>query len=148
MTNIATVLKTEISRIARKEMRSELQQLKSASAQYRSHIASLRRQIKALEQRINKVGKATNGKAARPASADQGGAEVHLRFSAKRLAAQRNRLGLSANSLAALLGVSAQSVYNWETGKSRPRYEQLQAIAAVRKMGKREVAAKLTEVAS
>jgi hypothetical protein len=34
-------------------------------------------------------------------------------------------------------------VYHWETGKSRPRAAQLAAIAAVRKLGKREVAARL-----
>jgi DNA-binding transcriptional regulator YiaG len=44
-----------------------------------------------------------------------------------------------------LLGVSAQSVYHWETGKSKPRKSQLLAISAVRKMGKRDVTAKLAE---
>jgi len=46
-----------------------------------------------------------------------------------------------------LLGVSAQSVYHWETGKTKPRVSQLAAIAAVRKLGKRAVAAKLGEPA-
>jgi DNA-binding transcriptional regulator YiaG len=44
-----------------------------------------------------------------------------------------------------MLGVSAQSVYHWETGKNKPRTSQLAAIAAVRKMGKRDVAEKLAE---
>jgi len=39
--------------------------------------------------------------------------------------------------------VSAQSVYHWEAGKSRPRAAQLTAIAAVRKLGKREVLSRL-----
>jgi DNA-binding transcriptional regulator YiaG len=41
--------------------------------------------------------------------------------------------------------VSAQSVYHWETGKSRPRASQLLLIAKVRKMGKREVVAQLSK---
>jgi DNA-binding transcriptional regulator YiaG len=45
--------------------------------------------------------------------------------------------------MALLLGVSNQSVYHWETGKSKPRAAQLQAIAAVRKLGKKEVAERL-----
>jgi DNA-binding transcriptional regulator YiaG len=45
--------------------------------------------------------------------------------------------------MGALLGVSAQTVYNWEAGKARPRQQQLAAIAAVRKLGKRDVKAKL-----
>jgi len=66
-----------------------------------------------------------------------------LRFSAKGLAAQRKRLGLSAAAVAALLGVSGQSIYKWEEGKTRPRASQLPAIAALRKMGKREANARL-----
>lgn len=58
-------------------------------------------------------------------------------------AALRKKLGISAAEMGKLLGVSAQSVYHWESGKTKPRASQLQAIAAVRKMGKRAVAAKL-----
>jgi DNA-binding transcriptional regulator YiaG len=44
-----------------------------------------------------------------------------------------------------LLGVAAQTVYNWEAGKSRPRQQQLAAIAAVRKTGKRQLKALLAK---
>jgi transcriptional regulator with XRE-family HTH domain len=66
-----------------------------------------------------------------------------LRFSAKGLAAKRKRRDLSAAAMAALLGVSGQSIYKWEEGKTRPRASQLPAIAALRKMGKREANARL-----
>jgi DNA-binding transcriptional regulator YiaG len=48
--------------------------------------------------------------------------------------------------MGALVGVSAQTIYNWEGGTTRPRAEQLAAIAAVRKMGKREVKARLDQM--
>ena len=54
------------------------------------------------------------------------------------------RLGLSAADCGLLVGASSQSVYNWEEGKVRPRSQHLDAIAALRSMGKREVAARLT----
>ena len=60
-------------------------------------------------------------------------------------ASLRKKLGLSAVDMSKLLGVSAQSVYHWETCKSMPRASQLQAISAARKMGKKAVAAKLAE---
>ena len=44
-----------------------------------------------------------------------------------------------------LLGVSALSVYKWESGNTRPRAKQIQAIAALRKMGRREAAERLGE---
>lgn len=56
---------------------------------------------------------------------------------------RRKKLGISAADMGKLIGVSGQSVYHWETGKTKPRASQLQAIAAVRKMRKRAVAAKL-----
>ncbi len=49
MPNIATVLKSEIARIARKEVRAETLQIKKQSTNYRSQIASLKRQVAALE---------------------------------------------------------------------------------------------------
>ena len=138
MPNIGTVLKTEISRVSRKEVRGETQALKKSIAQYRSQIADLKRRMHALEQQVKRVGKGSA-----PAAADDDEAGAQLRFSAKGLAAQRRRLGLSAASVARLLGVSALSVYKWESGKTRPRARQLEAIASLRKMGKREAMAKL-----
>jgi transcriptional regulator with XRE-family HTH domain len=53
------------------------------------------------------------------------------------------RLGLSAADLARLLGVSMQSVYNWEHKKATPRKEQVAAIAALRSVGKKEARQRL-----
>ena len=74
---------------------------------------------------------------------EEGGA--NRRYSAKGLAAQRRRLGLSAASVAKLLGVSTLSVYKWESGKTRPRAKQIEAIATLRGMGKRDVAQRLEQ---
>ena len=49
--------------------------------------------------------------------------------------------------MAALLGVSTQTVYNWEAEKSRPRQQQMAAIGAIRMMSKREAQAKLDGLA-
>lgn len=143
MPNIASVLKEEIARVARKEVRGETQRLKKASAQYRSDIAALKREVAALRQQLGRLSK-VQGKSPPPAAVDE--PKSSLRFSAKGFAAQRQRLGLSANALATLLGVSGQSVYKWEDGKARPRASQLPA-AALRTMGKKEVAVRLAELA-
>ena len=52
MPNIATVLKDEISRIARKEIRAETAVVKKASAQYRKDIAELKGSVKSLNESI------------------------------------------------------------------------------------------------
>ncbi len=53
------------------------------------------------------------------------------------------RLGLTAADQGTLLGVSAQTIYNWEIYKSKPRQQPLTAIAALRSMGKRQAKAQL-----
>lgn len=145
MPNIATVLKAEISRVARKDARAETQPLKKASSQYRSDIAALKRRVLALEKQLGRVLR-SGRKASAPEEAEaEAGAGSGLRFSAKGLAAQRRRLGLTAAATAKLLNVSVQSVYKWEEGKTRPRASQLPAIASLRKMGKLEAAKLLAE---
>lgn len=144
MPNIAVVLKEEIARLARKEIRAETQEFKKASAQYRAHIAALRRRVEALERQVKRVGKATGRAAPEPEGDDD--SSTPRRFSAARLAAQRQKLGLSAADFATLLGVSGQSVYKWEHGESRPRARQLEAIAAVRGIGKREAQSRLEKL--
>ena len=140
MPNIGTVLKEEIARVARKQQRADMAQLKKSVAQYRGQIAELKRRMQALEQLVRRQAKGSTRAAAREEEEDDG---PSLRFSAKGLAAQRKRLGLSAAAVAKILGVSALSVYKWESGKTRPRARQLESIAALRKMGKREAMAKL-----
>ena len=140
MPNIATALKQEISRIARREIRGETTALKKAATTYRSEIAALKRRAQALEQQVRRLSKSK----ASP-EADQDGSPANIRFSAKGLASQRKRLGLSATDAGLLVGASSQSIYNWEQGKARPLARHLPAIAALRGMGKREVAARLRD---
>lgn len=145
MPNIASVFKEEIARLARKEVRSQTAELKKASAQHRAHIAALRRRIEELERQIKRAGKtAARAPAATASQDDEAG--TPRRFSSARLAAQRRKLGLSAADFATLLGVSGQSVYKWEHGGARPRASQLEAIAALRGVGKREAAARLEKL--
>ena len=141
MANLAALLKSEIMRIARKEVRAETVALKKATAHYRSEIAALKRRIATLESALNKLGKASKRTQTTAGEPEQ----QSLRFRADGFATLRKKLGLSAAEMARLLGVSAQSVYHWEGGKSRPRAGQLVAIAQVRKLGKREAAARLAQ---
>jgi DNA-binding transcriptional regulator YiaG len=140
MPNIASILKDEITRLARKEVRAQAEELKKASAHQRSQIAALRRRVDDLERKLKRAGKAP---ASRGAAQEEDESQVSRRFSATRLAAQRRKLGLSAADFAALIGVSGQSVYKWEHGEARPRARQLEAIAALRSLGKREAAQRL-----
>ena len=144
MPNIASILKDEISRVARKEVRSETAALKKAVSTYRAEIAALKRRAQALEQELRRLSKA--GAGAEPAAAADEPLQHALRFNAKGLASQRQRLGLSADDCGLLVGASGQSIYNWEAGTVRPRAKHLAAIAALRHLGKKEAAARLASL--
>ena len=145
MPNIAALLKDEIARLARKEVRAQTEDIRKASAHYRTHIATLRRRIDELERELRQVRKVSGRGASAPREeAEDSGTQ--RRFSASRLASQRQKLGLSAADFATLLGVSGQSVYKWEHGEARPRAKQLEAIAALRGIGKREAQTRLEQL--
>ena len=92
--NIASLLKAEITRVSRKEVRTELQALKKTTTKLRSEIAELKRRLAILEKLVKQLGKGGAKKA--PAAGSQDEAGTVARFSSKGLAAQRKRLGLSA----------------------------------------------------
>jgi DNA-binding transcriptional regulator YiaG len=144
MPNIATVLKDEITRLARKEIRSEIEGIKKASTQHRSEIAALKRRIATLEQQVSRLDKSAAKSAEVKASPEVGS---KVRFIAKGFITLRKRLGLTAETIGSLLGVSAQTIYNWEAGNSRPREQQLVRIAVLRGMGKRDVETILKQLA-
>lgn len=132
MPNIQTVLRDEIARLARKTIKAELESLKKASGHYRSEIAALKRSVTDLQRQVARLSKGAEkaGPAGRPVP------DAKIRYSARSLAAQRRRLGLSAEQFGKLFSVTGQTVYNWEQSKARPKASQLPAIAAVRKLSK------------
>lgn len=144
MPNIATVLKGEISRLARKEIREQTRALRRASTQYRRDIAEMKRRIGELQRKVAPLEKQVLKEA--PARTEQADAE-RVRFTAKGLRSQRERLGLSAADYGKLIGVTDQTIYNWEHETARPRKQQVAAIASLRGMGKRQARARLEQLA-
>ena len=145
MSNIGTVLKEEITRLARKEVRSQVDPTKKVTAVHRHEIAALKRQVAILERQVTLL--LRKNASSRP-EVSPGATAKPMRFSAKGLHSQRSRLGLSAVDFGKLLGVSAQTIYNWEHEAARPRSEQLGKLAALRGVGKREVEERLKQLAA
>ncbi len=143
MPNIAAILKSEIARVARKEVRSETTATKKASSVHRSEIATLKRRVQALEKQLRQLVAHQTRQSDR---ADPQPTSGPGRFSPKGLKSLRDRLGLSAHSLGLLIGASSQSVYNWEDGKTRPQAKYLAAIAFVKTKGKKEITARLNDL--
>ena len=145
MPNIGSLLREEITRLSRKETRGQIDSTRKATTQHRKDIAALKRQVATLERQIKVLARRSTAAAAGAASRAAGPPKI--RFVAKGLKSQRERLGLSAGDFGRLVGVSAQSIYNWEGGQTRPRNEQVARLAQLRSIGKREAGQRLEQTA-
>lgn len=115
--------------------------ISAVSAPYRGierQVATLERQMALLQRRVLSI----------PAAAPTASTTRKVRFVAKGLKSQRARLGLSAADYGRLVGVSAQSIYNWEQGQASPRPEQVKIVAALRGISKREVPRRLEQLSA
>ena len=140
MSTLVSVLKHEITRLARKEVSAGTEVLRKANAQYRRDIAQLKRQTDALAKQVSYLEQQEKKRVSKrvPVTSAEG-----KRFSRRGLTTHRKTVGLSAADYAQLVGVSAQTIYGWEQGKSKPRVQQLAALLAVRGLGKREAQKRL-----
>ncbi len=142
MPNIAAVLKDEIRRLAKREIKTATSTTKQAIVQYRRDIAKLKRELQEQKRKTAFLEAQERKRLDQPQAASE--RELNgVRHSARSVRAQRKRLGLSAADYGKLVGVSGLTVFNWEHGKARPRQDRLAALVAVRAMGRREALAKL-----
>jgi DNA-binding transcriptional regulator YiaG len=140
MPNIASVLKQEIARLSRREVRGQVGSTKKASGQYRRDIAALKREVATLKRQVALLQRHA------PTTPPVNASAIKVRFVPKGISSHRKRLALSAHEYGRLVGVSAQSIYNWERGQTVPRAQQVHAIAALRAIGKREAQLRLKQI--
>ena len=141
MPNIATALRDEIRRLAKREIKSGTQSTRQTVTQHRRDIAMLKRLVQVQQKEIRFL-KTQESKRLNQAPTDNEPVKG-TRFSARSVRAQRQRLGLSAEDFAKLVGVSGLTIYNWEHGRGRPRKERLGAFFALRHVGRRDALKKL-----
>jgi len=132
--NLAGVLKGEIRRLARKEVRASVKPLRKLVTVLRRRIAEQRRLMVEMER----AAKRSIASARKTVVASEG---PQIRFSPQWVKAHRKKLGVSRRVYAKLVGVSAQSIFGWETGRTRPRRGALESWRRMRSMGKRELKA-------
>lgn len=135
-------LQSEIARVARKEIRKELDPVKRVNAQQRKYIADLRREVTDLQRDVKRLQK-ERGKSS-PAVKEE--PEQRFWISGKGVLSLRKRLGLTQVELAQLAGITQQTVVRWEKteGKITLRGEAIQSqLQDIRSLGKTEAWEKL-----
>jgi DNA-binding transcriptional regulator YiaG len=140
MPNIARILREEVSRLARREVRISLEKARKSVTRHQLQIASLKGQVKTLVRQVSALEK---NLARSEAMSRAETVTKEVRFGPRGVVSTRRRLGLSAADLASLMGVTAQTVYNWEREATRPNRQQQAKLASLRSVGKRQMQAHL-----
>ena len=130
MGKMEEALRSEIRRLARKEIRA-------ACGPLRKQVRTLRRQV----AQLLKAGPAAGAAAAKASpKLEADPAEVaKARLSPGLVRKLRKRLGITQAEFATILGVSGTTVAFWEQGRNRPTEESKALIVALRKLGRRDV---------
>ena len=136
--NVMSVLKAEISRLAKKEAKAVVAPVKKASSTYRALIASLRKQLDSLQKEVSSLKRAV------PAPEKVLAKEPKGRFwmTGQGVRTLRKRLGLTQSVFGKLAGVSNAAVVNWESHKGKINFRKATAgaLKGLRGKGKREIA--------
>ena len=153
MSEIANALKGEITRLARKEIRLQIEPIKKSHAQTKLRVAEqivdLQKEVTALKTQIKILTKQLS--TLRPSEVNEqidvqtSVTQSRQRFSAKSLTTLRNRLGLSYDDIGKLVGASGQAVRKWEDGSSVPREKYKLALLNLRTVGKRDLPSLLSD---
>ena len=143
MGKVEGIIKSEIVRLAKREIRKisiplgrDVWSLKSAVSQLRKAVLTLERitgsQQKELEKRKVPLEASTE--------------EIKVsRFSPRLIRSLRGHLGITQRELATLTGVTVGAVHHWESGKFKPNMKKKAVMVALRKLGRREVRKLLEE---
>ncbi len=143
MGKVEGIIKSEIVRLARREMRrisfplgKDVRLLKTTVSQLRKTVSDLERFAASQEAEVQK------GKVQLVATPE----EVKMaRFSPRLIRSLRKHLGITQNELAILAGVTVGAIHQWEGGIFVPRAEKKGVLVALRKLRRREVRKLLEE---
>jgi DNA-binding transcriptional regulator YiaG len=142
MGKVEGVIKSEIVRLARREMRQNFVPLNRDVRSMKTTISQLRKAVSGLQRFVAQQEKAMK---AQKTVLEAPPEEVKkARFSPRLMKTLRKRLGVTQREMAALAGVTVGAIYQWEKGIFEPRGEKKRVLVALRKLRRRE-ARKLLE---
>jgi DNA-binding XRE family transcriptional regulator len=125
--SIMKSLQAEITRLARKEIKKELDPVKRVNATQRGYIADLRREVGELEKEVARLRKEVG--IPEPVKVDE--SEKGFWITGKGVASLRKKLAVTQVELAKLANVSAQAVIKWEKHEGKVPFRKAETAARV-----------------
>jgi len=137
MGKMEQTLKSEITRLARKQMRATYLPLARDVRHLKRTGSALRKTVTVLARLGAEWQAQWTAERAKMAATPE---EIKAaRLSPGLIKKLRKRLGITQGELATLVGVSTSAVGFWEYGKAMPEGHNREALVALRKLGRREV---------
>jgi DNA-binding transcriptional regulator YiaG len=142
-----SALKTEIVRLARKEAKAATDPLRKPSIATRKAVADLKRRMTELEKTVKRL-VAVLAKIPQP-EPEPTPVRSHTWISGKGVRTLRQKLGLTQEGFAKLVGVTSKGVAKWESkpGMLRMRATTKTAVLATRTLTMRTAQQRLAEMA-
>ena len=142
MAKLESIIKSEIQRLAKHEVRSVFLPLRRDVWELKLKLSNLIKNFTVLDRLAKEVSKDKSTEPKLEASPEEVKAS---RLTPERIAGLRKKLGISQRELGVLVGATTGAVASWEKGKFRPQGEKKAALVALRKIGKRDVRKMLAE---
>jgi len=143
MGKIEGVIRAEIMRLVKREVRAVFRPLKREVWQLGTKLSSLSKGMASL----NRMAKELHLEKTKPKLEATPEEVKASRITPERISRLRKKLGISQRELGILTGATIGAVLSWEKGKFRPRGEKKAALVGLRKLKKREIKKMLAEKA-
>ena len=144
MAKLESIIKSEITRLAKHEVRTVFRPLRKEVWGLRLKLSNLIKNFTVLDRLAKEISKTKSTEPKLEASQEEVKAS---RLTPERIAGLRRKLGISQREMGVLTGASLGAVASWEKGKFKPQGEKKAALVALRKLRKRDVKKILTEMA-
>ena len=141
MGKLESTIKSEIQRLAKREIRATFIPLRREVRNMRLKLSTLTKGVVSLNRMTKEMGL----EEAKPKLEATPEEVKTSRLTPDRIRRLRNKLGISMRELGILTGTSLSAILSWEKGKFKPRGEKKVALVALRKLRKREVRKLLLE---
>ena len=141
MGKLESTIKSEMQRLAKRQIRSTFLPLRREVRSLRSKLSTLSKGITSL----NRLTKDLHLEKAKPKLEATPEGVKASRLTPDRIRGLRKKLGISMRELGILAGATVGAILSWEKGKFKPRGEKKAALVALRKLRKREVRKMLAE---
>ncbi len=137
MSNLNLVFRKEVSRIVSRETRSVVDPLIVKVLALKKEIAEQKQMLKVLVENAGLQNRIVSVKdKIKPIPEED---LENVRIGGKLIKKMRSKFKMTRDVLAKMLGVSQNSVYQWESGRVRPRKQVIARLVALRNMGKKDI---------